>query len=305
MEFGKLASIEAVQFELASEPIQNQSFFANQALQSTQKYLYLGATGYHMKPWVGSWYPAGTPAKAYLEAYAKQFNTLEHNTTHYRIPDLDLVARWRDETPPDFRFCAKIPQIISHSARLGEGNSLVWQFCEAIAGLDNRLGWCFMQLPPDFSVQKLIFLERFLHSFPKHIPLAIEVRHPSFFVESLEAEDYFQLLQNQGVAAVITDVAGRRDVCHMRVTAPVTLIRFVGNNLHATDYSRINEWALRIKYWFEQGLQSVYFFGHEPDNLQAPALCAYAHKTFRALIPEAIMRGPKACVPPPQQGALF
>lgn len=74
---------------------------------------------------------------------------------------------------------------------------------------------------------------------------------------------------------VITDVAGRRDVCHLRLTTNTVLVRFVGNNLHPTDYSRIDDWVRRLEYWFSNGLHQVYFFTHEPDNLMAPDLAIY------------------------------
>ncbi|MFM8488242.1 MAG: DUF72 domain-containing protein [Bacteroidota bacterium] len=87
-------------------------------------------------------------------------------------------------------------------------------FCEVIAELGPRLGCCFIQLHPAFSPEDLSVLEKFLQRFPAWIPLAVEVRHPDFFSGGYYAEKYFSLLRNRGISAVITDVAGRRDVCH-------------------------------------------------------------------------------------------
>ena len=74
---------------------------------------------------------------------------------------------------------------------------------------------------------------------------------------------------------MITDVAGRRDVLHQRLTTNTVLIRFVGNNLHPTDYERIDDWVFKIKEWIDRGLSNVYFFTHEPDNILAPELAFY------------------------------
>ena len=302
MDFGKLPSVDKVVFKLPLEPAQNAAML-HQLAPGTQPCIYIGPTGYNMKPWVGKWYPAGTKEPGFLRQYGLQFNTIEHNTTHYRIPDMATVERWRDETPVDFKFCPKIPQSISHARDLGLSNRETRVFCEAIALLEDKLGWCFLQLPPGFSPREMPVLQLFLERFPKEIPLAVELRHPLFFQEGLHADNYFQLLQTHNKAAIITDVAGRRDVCHMRLTASAVLIRFVGNGLHPSDYSRVQEWSQRMKKWFEAGLHSAYFFTHEPDNLLAPELAEYCASIFSVDMPNVLLRGPKQV--PGQQGLLF
>lgn len=302
MDFGKLDSVDKVDFSLPPEPPQN-GLLLRHLPPAVSKTLYLGPTGYNMKPWVGKWYPFGAKEKDFLKHYGKQFNSIEHNTTHYRIPDRDTVVRWHEETPEDFKFCPKIPQSISHSKDLGLSGPEIPIFCHAVAGLQEKLGCCFMQLPPLFSPKDLPILKRFLEHFPTEIPLAIEARHPLFFNYNVEAEIFFNLLTQFRVTTVITDVAGRRDVCHMRLSTEKVLIRFVGNRLHPTDYSRVQEWAQRLSAWFEGGLHEAYFFTHEPDNLLAPELAAYCNATFSEAIPGISLRGPKEV--PGQQGSLF
>jgi len=292
MDFGKLPSVDKVDFSLPSEPPQNATLLA--ALPKvTKPTIYLGATGYNMKAWVGQWYPPGAKDRDFLRHYGAQFNTIEHNTTHYRIPDTATVERWREETPADFRFCPKIPQTISHARDLGLNGRELPLFCEVIAGLEKKLGCCFLQLPPHFSVRDLHLAVRFLEHFPSEIPLAVEVRHASFFQQTTQAEDFFQLLQSHNIATVITDVAGRRDVCHMRLSNRRVLVRFVGNALHPSDYQRIEDWAGRLKNWLDAGLHEVYFFTHEPDNLLAPDLAVFCEKVFSANMPGVTLRGPK------------
>jgi len=302
MDFGKLSSVDRVDFRLPADPPQNADLLAGWP-KPARPMIYLGATGYNMKPWVGRWYPPGAKDKDFLRHYGAQFNTIEHNTTHYRIPDAATVARWKDETPADFRFCPKIPQTISHARDLGLNSGQIPFFCESIAGLDDKLGCCFLQLPPHFSVNDLNLLSRFLEHFPAEIPLAVEVRHPSFFEPTTAAGDYFELLRHHRMATVITDVAGRRDVCHLRLTHHHVLVRFVGNGLHSTDYQRIEDWAERLKLWCEAGLKAVYFFTHEPDNLLAPDLAAFCATAFAEKIPAAALRGPAPVSG--QQGTLF
>jgi len=305
MDFGKLPSVEHVRFALPPDPPQNAVALAALPARTNAPAVYLGATGYNMKPWVGHWYPAGTRERDFLAHYGRQFNTIEHNTTHYRIPDAATVARWREEVPDDFRYCPKIPQTISHSRDLSLGGPEIRIFCEAIRELGETLGCCFIQLPPHFGPQNLPVLDQFLEIWPADIPLAVEVRHPAFFDGNTGGEDFFQLLQTHRVSTVITDVAGRRDVCHLRLTTGRALIRFVGNGLHPTDFTRVADWAERLALWFSQGLREVFFFCHEPDNLLAPDLAEHVAKVFSEKIPGVRLRGPIRWMPPAQQGVLF
>ena len=52
-------------------------------------------------------------------------------------------------------------------------------------------------------------------------------------------------------------------------------IRFVGNSLHQTDYKRIDNWVQRIKQWLDEGIQGVYFFMHQHDEIHSPELAKY------------------------------
>ncbi len=302
MDFGKLPNIEKVAFELPPDPAQNKDFLGRLPVCEKPS-IYIGPTGYNMKQWVGKWYPPGTKERYFLRHYGEQFNTIEHNTTHYRIPDLPTVARWRDETPDDFRFCPKIPQSISHAPNLGLHSAETRIFCEAISELGEKLGCCFMQLPPGFGPRDLVVLEKFLESFPEAVPLAVELRHPQFFKPGEVSDALFGLLESFNCPAVITDVAGRRDVCHLRLTASKTLIRFVGNGLHTSDYTRVQDWARRLRSWFEAGLHEAYFFTHEPDNILAPELAQYCAEVFGHLMPGLRLRGPEEVGG--QQGSLF
>lgn len=301
MEFGKLPDISLVDFSLPQDAPANASVLRKAAPANAWPW-YTGATGWSMKEWVGSFYPKGTSSKDYLKAYGEQFNTIELNTTHYRIPDEETIQRWKVQTPPDFRFCPKIPQTISHSRDLGTASSQIAFFAGVIAGLEERLGPSFLQLPPHFSPQHLPLLKRFLEHWPRELPLAVEFRHSAWFSAGARLGAAGDLLQEHGTGAVITDVAGRRDVLHMRLTAPFTMVRFVGNDLHPSDYTRIDAWISRIAQWFEQGLQQVFFFTHEPDNLKAPQLAEHLTGQLLAGKLRWTTRGPKSLSAEPDNG---
>lgn len=292
MKFGKLQDISNVDFTLPQDIASNTTVFDKIPRSETLPKIFVGCTGWSMKDWVGKVYPPKTPTKDYLKHYAKQFNTIELNTTHYRIPTFETIEKWKRESASDFRFCPKIPQSISHRSDLGAGNENLFRFCEAIVGLEEKLGCCFMQLPPYFGMDRLGLLENFFKRFPKEIRLAIELRHESIFLQKENINKTFDLLQKYNIAWVITDVAGRRDVCHMGVSTNIAMVRFVGNGLHPTDYERIDKWVQRLKKWTSAGLKEIYFFPHEPDNLLAPDLALYLVEELEKHL-EVEVRGPK------------
>ncbi|MEM6963885.1 MAG: DUF72 domain-containing protein [Bacteroidota bacterium] len=292
MKFGKLQDISNVDFTLPQDQESNTEVFGNIAKSQDPPKIFVGCTGWSMREWVGKVYPPKTPTKAYLKHYAQQFNTIELNTTHYRIPTFETIEKWKKESTPDFRFCPKIPQSISHRSDLGAGNENLLRFCEAIIGLEEKLGCCFMQLPPYFGIDRLGLLENFLTRFPKAIRLAVELRHESIFSQKENIQKTFDLLQKYDIAWVITDVAGRRDVCHMGVSTDIAMVRFVGNGLQPTDYERIDAWVERMNKWTTTGLKEIYFFPHEPDNLLAPDLALYLVDALKKHFAVEV-RGPK------------
>lgn len=273
MKFGKLENIEKVNFQLPPEPAGNRVVLEKP--EPDAPVFYIGCTGWSMKEWLGKIYPTGTKTADFLKIYTRQFNTIELNTTHYRIPDPATILKWKAESAGDFKFCPKLPQIISHSGDLGVGSENLSKFCASVQLLEEKLGCCFLQLPPYFGPDRLPVLARFLKNFPNHIPLAVELRHEDWFEKAENTDAVFSLFESLRIAPVITDVAGRRDVLHMRLSSDKVLIRFVGNNLHPTDFQRLDQWAERLENWVKQGLNEVYFFCHEPDNLLAPDLSVY------------------------------
>ncbi|WP_448528836.1 DUF72 domain-containing protein [Raineya sp.] len=272
MDFGKLKDISHVDFRLPPSRQANEKVLRNYPTNHLQ--VWAGLPVWSQKEWVGKIYPPKAQSKDFLKYYAEQFNGIELNTTHYRIPDKATIEQWKNQVSGNFRFSPKFPQPISHEKMLQNCQDLVIEFCKAISELGENLGLSFLQLPPYFELKHLPILESFLAQFPTNIPLAVEFRHASWF-KGENFEKAAEILEKYNKSTVITDVAGRRDVLHQRITNSALMVRFVGNGLHPTDYSRLDEWIWQISQWQKQGLQSLYFFLHEPDNILAPEIALY------------------------------
>ncbi len=274
MDFGKLTIEEVgrVNFRLPQDAPFNAVALSEKP--STQPHIFVGCPVWSNKTWQGKIYPYTAKSPDFLKLYSRQFNTIELNVTHYQIPTSDTIQRWYHDTPVGFTFCPKFPQIISHDKLLQNCAELTHQFCESIAGLKEKLGVSFLQVAPQFSPKHLPILEKYIQFIPQNIPLAIEFRHEDWFKDPIRWHDTLAMLHRYGVGTVITDVAGRRDVCHQSLSNATATIRWVGNE-HSSDHKRVDEWTLRLKNWLDQGLQKLFLFVHVNDNNLAPELVHY------------------------------
>ncbi len=288
MKFGKVDNVEGIDFTLPPDDPANADLLATITSHSS---FYIGATGWSMRDWKGVIYPGNAKTNQYLHFYSRQFNSIEMNTTHYRLPKTALIEKWKTAVPDDFKFCPKVWKNISHRKEMGTTDSSIRDFAYYISLLEENLGPCFLQLPPYFDFSRLELLETVLKKFPESFQLAIEARHESFYTEE-NKKRFSELLRRHHCIWLITDVAGRRDILHSTLTTPDIMIRWVGNGLHSTDYSRINEWKNRIAHWKSMGLQDVYFFPHQPDNLLTPEISKHILEQMKSLNFHSI-RGPK------------
>lgn len=273
MKFGKLPSIRGVDFSLPPINPSNLKHLGGSPAASFDAYV--GVPRWASKEWIGHLYPKGTKPADYLRFYAQAFNTIELNSTHYRIPTPEQVAKWRDQTGASFRFCPKLPQVISHHRQLIHADEELSLFLKAIENFEEKLGCSFVQLHDSFSPALFSNLEKFLSKWPSDMPLAVEFRHSDWFEAGGLIPEAVELLATCQVGTVITDVAGRRDVCHGSLTNRTAMIRLVGNELHETDFERSEAWLNRLQLWREQGLETVYVFAHEPGDRMASDFADY------------------------------
>jgi len=286
MEFGKVENVikfNSIQWNLPSEDPLTRPYLEAQSDGTKKTKIYIGAPAWSHKEWVGSIYPPKTPASEYLFHYSRNFNCIELNTTHYRIPTADTVSTWIKKVPLDFIFLPKIPQSISHDQGGLRDTQVLGAWINAIDSFGSNLGPCFMQLPPTFSYAYKLELFHFLKSWPDAYELAIELRHPSWFQGGHVFAPLVEYLQGREIGLVITDVAGRRDVLHSSISAPFSMLRLIGNNLHTTDFERAKLWSQKINDWQELGLKQFYYIVHQPDDIKTPEMTDWVIDDLNAI----------------------
>ncbi|MDX1561856.1 MAG: DUF72 domain-containing protein [Gammaproteobacteria bacterium] len=214
--------------------------------------LYCGTSGFSFKEWKGPFYPDKLPNDRMLGFYAERLPAVEINNTFYRIPKKDVVAGWREQVPPSFRFVVKASRRISHIKRLHDCAEPAAYFFGSIAELGDRLGAVLVQLPPHLrcDVGKL---ETFLDLVPKGIAIAFEFRH-----ESWQDDAVLAALAAHDAALVVADEDGKPPKT-LPAPASWTYLR-----LRAPDYppARLRAWHKRLAS-FER---AFVFFKHEDDG---------------------------------------
>ncbi|MCX2479637.1 DUF72 domain-containing protein [Pedobacter sp. MC2016-15] len=286
MEFGKVRpeDVPSINFKLPEDGQQN-SKVLNKKNEATAD-IFIGCAKWSLPEWVGFLYPLKTKAANFLPEYARHFNSIELNAAYYKIPSIETVRKWQKQAAGNakngFLFCPKFPETISHHKRLKGAESATDEFLASVVEFGESLGPCFLQMSDSFGPNSLSTLADFLRSLPEDLNVFTELRNEEWFSDPSYRKQVFELFSSLHDGAVITDVAGRRDVLHMEVTIPEVFIRFIGNGaaFREADYARIDAWAERIKTWQDRGLKKVYFFLHQHDELESVRLAAHTVKSF-------------------------
>lgn len=276
MEFGRVTSqeLEEVRFMLPPDNAATARVLSSQKRESTPQ-VFVGCAKWGRKDWVGKIYPKGTKEADFLSHYAKFFNAIELNATFYKLPTKFQTASWKSKVGSGFRFCPKFSDKITHIRRLKDVKELTDRFVEGISGFGDNLGPALLMIHPTMGPKTLETISLFLESLPKDLKVSVELRQAGWFKDQDTFEEAFNMLETAKAGSVITDASGRRDCVHMRLTTPQAFIRFVGNGLHPTDYTRVDEWIERIKVWLDQGIRDVYFFMHQHEEIHSPELSKY------------------------------
>jgi uncharacterized protein YecE (DUF72 family) len=175
-------------------------------------------------------------------------------------------------------------QGVTHRGSLKGKDFITTEFLRGVVAFEKHLGPIFVQVSDHFSPNRRKELFDYLASLPKDLPFFLEVRHPDWFAKADIQKEMFETLASLNMGAVITDTAGRRDCAHMHLTVPKAFIRYVGNSLHKTDYTRIDAWIERMKYWLDHGLEELYFFMHMHNEATSPELTLLTKPTQRKLL---------------------
>ena len=216
----------------------------------------VGCSGWNYDDWRGRLYPEGLGKQRWLRRYAELFDTVEVNSTFYRLASRSAVARWVADTPPDFVFAAKASRYLTHIRRLHDVGQGVERYYERIQPLleSDKLGPIVWQLPANFGRDDEL-LGQLLERLPegRH---CFEFRHESWFKPPV-----YELLRSADAALVVADHPKWPFQAH-ELTSDWTLVRLHhGRRGRRGNYSdtELDEWARRLSRWRRRAEAFVYF----------------------------------------------
>lgn len=239
----------------------------------------LGTSGWSYTDWLGTVYAAGTPSARFLEVYTTQFITVEIDSSFYATPRASVVRGWRDRTPDDFVFSAKVPRAITHDQELVGVADQVLAFADVMRFLGAKCGPLLFQFGPGFdAATHWDDLADLLPQLPTDLRWAVEVRHRSWF-----ADAFYELLRHHNIALVHADAP--RLPRATPTTANFAYIRWLGDRTAITDnfshvragFERTDDldwWAERINTMRDEGLDvygyaNNHYQGHSPATVRA------------------------------------
>jgi uncharacterized protein YecE (DUF72 family) len=237
----------------------------------------IGCSGWNYQSWRGGeFYPKGCPPSRWLEYYSRQFDTVEVNSTFYRLAKPAAVANWLKQTPPDFVFALKASRYLTHIKRLTALDEGIKRYYDAIEPLvgSPKLGPIVWQLPPNFKRDEER-LEAALAALPegRH---CFEFRHPTWFTDNVYA-----MLRAYGAALVIGDRKGL-DFQTYEMTTDWTLVRFhYGSRGRRGNYSEseLEEWAQRFEEW--RSRVEIFAYFNNDWEVFAPRNARWMRKRLR------------------------
>jgi len=192
---------------------------------------YVGTSGFSYPSWRGGFYPADADPKTFLSFYAERFDTVELNTTGYRLPAEEQFARWASQTPDGFRFAVKMP--VTRLDRVGT-------FVERVSLLGDRLGPLRVIVQSKRDDGLLTFMQR---SLPPELEVAYDFRHESW--------------------------AGAEVPVHVNSFEGETSFRYFRLREPPYDDESLRAWAARFRPLLEDGTRIYCYFKHE-DEPTAP-----------------------------------
>jgi uncharacterized protein YecE (DUF72 family) len=230
---------------------------------------YIGTSGWNYPAWKGGFY-TGIPRREWLSHCAKYFNSVEVNSTFYRLQKLSTFQDWVEQTPDHFKFAIKANRYLTHSKRLKDPDEPVQREHERVIGLGDKLAVVLWQLPASFkkNMERLQYFAQVLDQWQdtRH---ALEFRDASWFDEEVTdcmLEHRLAICQSDAADWPLWD----------RVSTDLVYIRLHGHTrTYASSYrqEQLESWAIKVRQWLSEDRDVHIYFdndaeGHAPYDAQ-------------------------------------
>lgn len=242
-------------------------------MDKSKKQFYSGTSGLTL-PTTKEHFPTEFKEKSHLEYYASLVNSVEINSTFYKLPMASTFVKWEESVSADFRFTFKVPKTISHAKGLDFSEEDVKEFIAVIENMSSKKGCLLLQFPPSVKIAKYEKVKNLLTLLNELTSdsdwnVAVEFRDESCYITEVS-----EILDELNITMVLHDMPKgatgfeepKGNVVYLRLHGPE--LRYRG------DYSDefLIELAEKIKKWLlDDKTVYVYFnntMGAAFKNLQ-------------------------------------
>jgi uncharacterized protein YecE (DUF72 family) len=220
----------------------------------------VGCSGWSYKDWRGIVYPQAVPQRLWFEHYQQLFDTVELNSTFYRLPTTTAVESWAAAAHPGFVYSVKLGAFGSHRMKLRDAASWMPNHLDRVGRLGEHLGPNLVQLPPRWK-RNAERLDEFLTVAPATLRWAVELREPSWL-----HDDVFDVLRRHHAALCVHDLLADHP---FELTADWTYVRFHGPDALRRPYhgsygrERLSAWAERLGALADAGHDVYAYFNND------------------------------------------
>ncbi|MBZ0264871.1 DUF72 domain-containing protein [bacterium] len=188
----------------------------------------IGTSGYYFPDWAGTFYPSDLKKQDWLTFYAHEFPIVEINSTYYRLPAPETVAKWNMQTPGNFGFVVKVHSDTTHKRK--DGAKEVREVLDLFNPLihNGKFRGLLAQFPVSFhrstDSEKYLIL---LAERCENVDLFIELRHKSW-----DSVDGVSFLRDLNLNWVAVDQPALPSLTRPRpaTTGKIAYVRFHGRN---------------------------------------------------------------------------
>ena len=206
-------------------------------------------------------YPDEFKDKSRLCFYGSMMNTIEINSSFYKVPMASTVQKWATEVPEGFKFSYKLFRDITHNKGLAFDPDLLKRFMEIISFAGEKKGCLLVQFPASIRIGDIRQLALLMNRLRENDPamewnIALEFRHVSLYTEEI-----YSLLRDHQMAMVIQDKPPAITPM-LEDEMPFVYLRFHGPGGHyrgSYEDDLLYEYADYIKDWMAEG-KTVYSY---------------------------------------------
>ena len=172
-------------------------------------------------------FPPEFHGKSRLNYYSSLFNSIEINSSFYKIPMPATFEKWAADVPGDFTFTIKLWREITHIKELKFNPDHMDVFLKAAVGLQQKKGCLLVQFPGKINLERYSEVEQILallyeSEYLDNWRIAVEFRNPAWYVSETH-----ELLNEYGASLVLHDIPKARNM-EVHKNAPFVYLRLHG-----------------------------------------------------------------------------